>query len=158
MFLISLISTEETKKYIIDKNKWWFSNSYWKISYEELEKLWYWNIFKLWKKQYLITKPTLQDYILYWLKRKTQIIYPFDSINIINQLWLNPGEKIFESWIGSGALSLLLLNSWAELTSFEKRKEFIQLAQKNISQRENFIKQKFNHTIIEFLIYFFLLS
>lgn len=150
MYLIIEKYPEKNKKYLVTKNKWQFSNSKDTISFEELEKIGNWGIFKLWNKEYLITKPTLSDYITYGLKRQTQIIYPIDSWQIVNLLGLQKNDVVFESWIWSGALSLIILNNGVNLFSFEKREEFITLAKSNIKKWEDFIWYRFNHKIYKF--------
>ncbi len=150
MFLITEFELEKKKKYFINPlEKQFFGNKYGQISVNEIQKLWYGHTFTLWKKKYLICKPTIFDYILYWLKRKTQIIYPTEAWFISNLINPTKNDKIFESWVGSGALSLILLNQGANLYSFEKRKEFIDLVTENIKIRFNFVNQNYSHKIFE---------
>ena len=147
MFLITELDFEKNKTYFLTKEKKFFSTNKGSISLDEIKKLWYWWIFHLENKKYLICKPTLQDYIMYWLKRQTQIIYPQDAIQIGNVLGLKSWDLVFESWIWSWALSLIMLNFGVKLTSFEKRKEFIELASSNIKRREEFVWCRFDHKI-----------
>lgn len=97
----------------------------------------------------IVKKVDLNDYILYYLKRETQIIYPQDWFLIAGLLWIQKGHNVFESWIWSWAMSLILLSYDINLYSFEKKQDFINLAKKNISIWEDYIKLKFNHQIIE---------
>ncbi len=150
MYLIIEKYPEKNKKYLMTEEKKQFSNSKGSISFEKIKKIGYWGTFKLWNKHYLITKPTLSDYILYGIKRQTQIIYPNDSYQIINLLWTSKKDVVFESWIGSWALSLVLLNSWVKLYSFEKRQEFIDLATQNIKLWEKFVWYNFDHKVVNF--------
>ncbi len=150
MYLIVEASVEKNKKYLVTREKKFFSNSYWKIDINEIERLWYGSKFKLWKKEYIILKPTLADYIMYWLKRQTQIIYPTDCIQIANLLGLQQNDLVFESWIWSWALSLIMLNFGVNLYSFERRQEFIDLAKYNISKWEKFCWKNYSHKILNF--------
>lgn len=42
---------------------------------------------------FIILKPTTQEFILYYLKRKTQIIYPKDSAYLALKLGINPNSS-----------------------------------------------------------------
>jgi len=82
-----------------------------------------------------VLKPSLNDYILYGLKRETQVIYPKESGQIILKLDLANGMKVFECGTGSGALSLFLARAIAPdgvLFTYEKDKVFYQNAKMNI--------------------------
>jgi len=150
MYLITQLNTDEIKKYIIKPQKD-FATHKGKISREQIQKLGEGSVFELGKDKFLITKPTLEEYILYWLKRKTQIIYPQDGWQLVLLSWLKGNEKVLESGIGSWALSLLILQmlKTGHLTSVEKREEFAKLAQDNIAQRQQFDHSSSkNHTII----------
>jgi len=148
MFVLTELLPEKNKKYFVYPGKDFATNK-WKITYQELKALGEWKILNLKNKKYLITKPTLYDYIMFWLKRQTQIIYPQDSYQILNLLSVEKDNLVFESWIWSGALSLVLLNVGVKLISFEKKEEFINLAKSNISMRENFKNIKFNHAVYQ---------
>jgi len=88
-----------------------------------------------------IFKPTLFEYLLK-IKRKTQIIYPKDIAQIIAFGDIFPGAKVFEAGTGSGALTLALLRAVGKkglVVSYEKRKDILETAQKNI---KNFIEKE----------------
>ncbi|MEN2995185.1 MAG: tRNA (adenine-N1)-methyltransferase [Thermodesulfovibrio sp.] len=88
-----------------------------------------------------VFKPTLEEYILK-MKRGAQIIYPKDISRIITLMDIFPGAKVFEAGTGSGALTLYLLRAVGEtgkVVSYEKRKDFYEIAKKNI---EIFMKNK----------------
>jgi tRNA (adenine57-N1/adenine58-N1)-methyltransferase len=57
-----------------------------------------------------VWRPTLADYI-FTMKRGAQIIYPKDLGAIVLAADLYPGLRVFESGVGSGALSLAALNA-----------------------------------------------
>jgi tRNA (adenine57-N1/adenine58-N1)-methyltransferase len=135
VYSLKKIDYNEEKFYIILDNKKEFSNSSWTIKVDDLKTHNLWDVISLWKDNYVFVKPTLEDYIMFWLKRKTQIIYPLDATQITTFLGIKKNENVFESWIGSWALSLYLLDrisgNW-KLVSFEQNEEFIELATKNI--------------------------
>jgi tRNA (adenine57-N1/adenine58-N1)-methyltransferase len=89
----------------------------------------------------LLFSPTLWEYILK-MKRGAQIIYPKDIGQILALADIFPGAKVLEAGTGSGALTLALLRAVSkdgEVVSYEKRKEFLEIAKENI---ENFQKLK----------------
>ncbi|MBU1077509.1 MAG: tRNA (adenine-N1)-methyltransferase [Spirochaetes bacterium] len=98
-----------------------------------------------------VLKPSLNDFILYGLKRETQIIYPKESGQIILKLDLANGMKVFECGTGSGALSLFLARAIEPdgvLFTYEKEKVFYQNAKMNIENAGSGKNIKFfNHDI-----------
>lgn len=84
---------------------------------------------------YAILKPSMYEYILYGLKRHTQIIYPKDSAFIAYRMGIDIGAKIIEIGTGSGSMTLML-SQFAGITgsiaTYEIRPEFITLSRKNI--------------------------
>ncbi len=86
-------------------------------------------------KNFIILKPTVEEFILYYLKRKTQIIYPKDSAYLILKLGINSNSKVLEISTGSGAMSIVLLKNLYPnglLVSVDKNLDFILNAKKNI--------------------------
>lgn len=80
---------------------------------------------------YLIVRPTLSDYILK-MPRGAQVIYPKDIGPILMLADIFPGARVFESGLGSGALSTALLRAGAEIFGYEIREDFAERAQKNV--------------------------
>jgi tRNA (adenine57-N1/adenine58-N1)-methyltransferase len=81
-------------------------------------------------------RPTLADNILK-LKRQTQIIYPKDLGTLLFYGDVAPGQRVLESGVGSGSLTLTLLRALGEngrLISVEKRPEFARLAARNVAR------------------------
>lgn len=81
-------------------------------------------------------RPTLEDYI-FQMKRPTQIIYPKDLGAMVFYGDVKSGDRVLESGMGSGALSMSLLRAVGEkgrLISVEKRPEFAAQAMENISR------------------------
>lgn len=80
---------------------------------------------------FTIFPPSLSDYIL-TMKRGAQIIYPKDLGPLLFMADIKPGVKVFESGVGSGALSLALLTSGAKVVGYENRQDHIEVAERNI--------------------------
>ncbi len=79
-----------------------------------------------------VLKPTLSDYILS-MKRGAQVIYPKDIGPILMLADIGPGMKVFESGVGSGALSMGMLRTGAVITGYELREDFANRAIKNVT-------------------------
>lgn len=91
----------------------------------------------------LLFKPTISEFILK-TKRGAQIIYPKDIAYILYFADVFSGAKVLEAGTGSGALTISLLRAVGEkgkVFSFEKRKEFFEIAQKNIEKFKNIRKE-----------------
>lgn len=82
---------------------------------------------------YLLLRPTLAERILK-MPRGAQVIYPKDLGPLIMIADIFPGARVFESGVGSGALSMTMLRSGAEIVGYELREDFAQRAQKNVSE------------------------
>ena len=81
---------------------------------------------------YLVIRPTLAERILK-MPRGAQVIYPKDLGPILMIADIFPGARVFESGVGSGALSMTMLRAGAEITGYELREDFAQRAQNNVS-------------------------
>jgi tRNA (adenine57-N1/adenine58-N1)-methyltransferase len=82
---------------------------------------------------YLALRPLLPDYVLS-MPRGAQVVYPKDSANIVGMADIFPGAHVVEAGVGSGALSMSLLRAigpGGRLTSYERRADFAEIAQKN---------------------------
>lgn len=82
--------------------------------------------------RYTAVRPTLAEVVLK-MPRGAQVIYPKDLGPILMLADVFPGARVFESGLGSGALSMALLRAGAEVTGYELRPEFAQRAQANVS-------------------------
>lgn len=85
--------------------------------------------------EYLAFRPLLTDFVLS-MPRGAAIVYPKDAANIVTMGDIFPGARVIEAGVGSGALSMYLLRaigSDGHLTSFERREEFAEIAQANVS-------------------------
>ena len=81
---------------------------------------------------YDVYRPTLNDFVLK-MPRGAQVIYPKDLGPILVLADVFPGAKVFESGVGSGALSMTLLRAGAEVTGYELRGDFAARAQENVA-------------------------
>ncbi|MBH0009400.1 tRNA (adenine-N1)-methyltransferase [Salinibacterium sp. SWN1162] len=84
--------------------------------------------------EYLAMRPLLTDFVMS-MPRGAAIIYPKDAAQILGQADIFPGAHVVEAGVGSGALSLWLLRAIGpsgQLSSFERREEFSEIAQSNV--------------------------
>ena len=83
------------------------------------------------KATYLAIRPTLSEVILK-MPRGAQVIYPKDLGPILMIADIFPGAKVFESGVGSGALSMTMLRAGAVITGYELREDFASRAKNNV--------------------------
>ena len=98
--------------------------------------------------EYLAFRPLLSDFAMS-MPRGAAIVYPKDAAHIVTFGDIFPGAVVVEAGVGSGALSLSLLQAIGEngsLTSFERRDEFAEIAAANIEGY--FGEPPTNHRII----------
>ena len=84
--------------------------------------------------QFTAFKPLLGDFVLS-MPRGATIVYPKDAAMIIGVADVFPGAKVIEAGVGSAALSISLLRAigpTGELTSFERREDFADIAIENV--------------------------
>jgi tRNA (adenine57-N1/adenine58-N1)-methyltransferase len=81
--------------------------------------------------RYTVIRPTLSDFILR-MPRGAQVIYPKDlgAILLLADIW--PGDRVLESGVGSGALSMALLRAGADIVGYELREDFAARARSNV--------------------------
>jgi tRNA (adenine57-N1/adenine58-N1)-methyltransferase len=82
--------------------------------------------------RYVAVRPTLAEVVLK-MPRGAQVIYPKDLGPILILADVFPGARIFESGLGSGALSMTLLRAGAEITGYELREDFAARARANVA-------------------------
>jgi len=85
--------------------------------------------------EYLALRPLLNDFVMS-MPRGAAIVYPKDAAQIVAQADIFPGAVVVEAGVGSGALSLWLLRAVGpagRLLSFERRDEFAEVAEANVS-------------------------
>nr|WP_092664796.1 tRNA (adenine-N1)-methyltransferase [Agrococcus carbonis] len=84
---------------------------------------------------YLAIRPLLHDYVMS-MPRGAAIIYPKDASHIVGFADIHPDLTVVEAGVGSGALSLWLLRALhgtGRLVSFERREEFRDVAEANVT-------------------------
>jgi len=87
--------------------------------------------------KYHIFKPSIHDYIMYGIKRHTQIVYPKESGYIVLKLDIRSGKVIGEVGSGSGSLTLILselVGKEGKIITFEINTDFMNNAKKNIER------------------------
>ena len=85
--------------------------------------------------QYEIYEPTIEDLLMFGLKRETQIVYPKDAAYICFKLGLMPGLRLIEVGTGSGALTFIFshaLGPQGTVVTFEKEERHYKNAKKNV--------------------------
>ncbi|MGD9793217.1 MAG: tRNA (adenine-N1)-methyltransferase [Acidimicrobiia bacterium] len=81
---------------------------------------------------YMVLRPTLSDFVVE-MPRGAQVIYPKDIGPILLLADIGPGTTVFESGLGSGALSMAMLRAGAVITGYDIRDEFEAKARKNVA-------------------------
>jgi tRNA (adenine57-N1/adenine58-N1)-methyltransferase len=81
--------------------------------------------------RYVVMRPTLEDFVLE-MPRGAQVIYPKDLAPIAMLADIAPGHLVFESGIGSGAMSMTMLRAGARIVGYELRDDFANRARKNV--------------------------
>jgi tRNA (adenine57-N1/adenine58-N1)-methyltransferase len=83
--------------------------------------------------RYEVWRPTLADFVLS-MPRGAQVIYPKDLGPILMHADIFAGARVFESGLGSGALSMALLRAGAIITGYELRPDFHARARRNVER------------------------
>jgi tRNA (adenine57-N1/adenine58-N1)-methyltransferase len=85
--------------------------------------------------KYLALRPMLRDFVM-GMPRGAAIVYPKDAAQIISLADIGPNMNVVEAGVGSGALTLHLLRALGgtgRLRSVERREEFAEIAEANVS-------------------------
>ncbi len=149
---ILLIDCENNKKtyfYLENfKDKEFISTNKGNIKIEDIQNCNWGGIVRTHKGYaYRISPVNLSEYVLYGIKRETQVIYPKDASYICFSLGLKNGYKVFECGSGSGALTMFMANCVRDegvVISYEKREKFLKLTELNVKRMglENFVSLK----------------
>ncbi|MFM8249159.1 MAG: tRNA (adenine-N1)-methyltransferase [Acidimicrobiaceae bacterium] len=83
--------------------------------------------------EFIVLRPTLEDFVIQ-MPRGAQVIYPKDLAPICMMADIYPGAKVFESGLGSGALSMIMLRYGAIIDGYEIREDFANRAQTNVRE------------------------
>ena len=84
---------------------------------------------------YFAMRPLYEDFILA-MPRGATIVYPKDAADIIGYADISEGDTVLEAGVGSGALTIALLRAvgpTGQVISTERREDFAQIAEKNIT-------------------------
>ena len=86
--------------------------------------------------EYLVFRPLLSEFVVS-MPRGAAVIYPKDAAQIVSMADIFPGAHVVEAGVGSGALTCSLLRAvgpYGRVSSFERREEFADVAQRNVRQ------------------------
>jgi tRNA (adenine57-N1/adenine58-N1)-methyltransferase catalytic subunit len=83
--------------------------------------------------KYRVLRPTLEDFVLQ-MPRGAQVIYPKDLATICMLADIGPGVRVFETGLGSGALSMAMLRGGAHIVGYEIREDFLNRARTNVRE------------------------
>ncbi len=99
--------------------------------------------------RYLTLRPTLSDFVLS-MPRGAQVVYPKDLGPLLMLADVRVGARILEAGVGSGALSMAMLQSGASVTGYEIRADFAATALRNV---QSFLGPDVDYVIEERDIY-----
>jgi tRNA (adenine57-N1/adenine58-N1)-methyltransferase len=83
--------------------------------------------------EYTVIRPTLEDFVVE-MPRGAQVIYPKDLAPICMIGDIGPGVRVFESGVGSGALSMTMLRYGADIVGYELREDIANRARTNVRE------------------------
>jgi len=86
---------------------------------------------------YEFYEPTLEDIIMYGIRRETQIVYPKEAYHICFKLNLKNGSKMCEVGAGSGALTCMfsrMVGPEGRVVTYEKEERHYKNSRKNIER------------------------
>ena len=87
-------------------------------------------------------EPTLLDFLAKKAKRGPAVVLPKDAAAILAHTGAGKGWKVVDAGTGSGWLSMFLANVGCDVTSYEARKDFFELAKKNVEMSGLKVKLK----------------
>jgi tRNA (adenine57-N1/adenine58-N1)-methyltransferase len=86
--------------------------------------------------EYLVFRPLLNEFVVS-MPRGAAVVYPKDAAQIVAMADIFPGARVVEAGAGSGALTCSLLRAVGpsgRVSSFERREEFAEVAERNVDQ------------------------
>ena len=84
-------------------------------------------------KMFWVIRPSLGE-VIAAMPRGAQVIYPKDLGQILMSADIRPSQRVLESGVGSGALSMTLLNVGARVQGYELREDFANRARNNVEE------------------------
>lgn len=81
--------------------------------------------------KYVVLRPTLEDFVIE-MPRGAQVIYPKDLAPMCMLGDIHPGVRVWETGVGSGALSMTMLRWGARIVGTELREDFLARARNNV--------------------------
>ncbi len=104
--------------------------------------------------EYEVYRPTIEDVVMYGVRRETQIVFPKDAFFICSKLDIKSGSRVLEVGTGSGALTLILSRAagqYGRVVSVEKEERHYKNALKNIDKYAEFTNiQLKNMDVLDF--------
>lgn len=101
---------------------------------------------------FLVQRPLLDDYVLS-MPRGAAVVYPKDAARIVALANLQPGARVFEAGVGSGALTCYLLRAVGPsgmVHSVEVREDFAENASENVCRWFGGWPESWNLTVQDF--------
>ena len=102
--------------------------------------------------EYEVFRPTIEDIIMYGVRRETQIVFPKDAFFICLKLDVRCGSRVLEVGTGSGAMTLLLARAAGpegQVVSVEKEERHYKNSRKNIERFADFPNTEVHNTDID---------
>jgi len=99
--------------------------------------------------RYTAVRPTLADFVLK-MPRGAQVIYPKDLGPLLMLADIRQGVRVLEAGVGSGALSMTMLQVGASVIGYELRADFAARARENV---RSFLGAQTEYTVEERDIY-----
>jgi tRNA (adenine57-N1/adenine58-N1)-methyltransferase catalytic subunit len=98
--------------------------------------------------EYEVFAPTIEDVMMYGVRRETQIVFPKDAFFALSKLDVRPGAFVLEIGTGSGAMTLLLsrsVGSEGMVSTVEKEERHFKNAKKNVEKYREFDNVDFHN-------------
>jgi len=99
-------------------------------------------VLKAGKNNFTAVEPTLLDFLAKKAKRGPAVVLPKDAAAILAHTGAGKGWKVLDAGTGSCWLALFLANVGCDVTSYEVRKDFFELAKKNVQMSGLKVKLK----------------
>lgn len=122
------------------------------IAAEQLQQIPSGASFEVNGEYYYVLDCDLYDYLMYDLKRQTQIVYPKEAAYILLRLNIAPGSRVGEAGTGSGALTCVFSRAVGEqgrVYTYERRERFTRTIQQNVQVCQQYQNVVFRNQDIE---------